>query len=144
MGEDQDFFVTGKRDRSEIVCAIIAVSQRPTSFTSILMHANLNYSELTQYTNYLLSKNLLQKNSITRRNKKEAITYQATEKGNKFLENFCENLILLHGTHFIEINRNLAEAYLDLYYRKNRLQVTSKLSPKPSKTSSTEIKKIKP
>ncbi len=139
MGEDEeDFFVKGKRDRSEIICAIIAVTQQPTSFTRILMHANLNYSELTQYTNYLLRKDLLQKSSITRNNKKETSTYQATEKGNKFLENFCENLVLLHGRHFMEMNRNLAEAYLDLYYRKNRLRVPSKLS----KTSNTEIKKI--
>lgn len=120
-------FRSGKRDRLEIVSAIIAITQHPSSLTRMMGYANLNYSSLTEYLRFMLGRHLIEKRDIVRGTKKSAQIYQATEKGNKFLELYCEGLVLLHGEHFFANNNNLAEAYLLQYCRKNKLPLGSKL-----------------
>ncbi len=120
-------FTSGKRDRLEIVSAIIAITQQPSSISRIIGHANLNYSTLKDYVKFMIGRHLIEERKISSGAKKGLAVYKATEKGSKFLELYCEGLILLHGENFLQENSNLAEAYLIQYCRKNKLPINSKL-----------------
>lgn len=113
-----------KRDRLEIVSAVIATTQQPSNFNQIAGHANLNYSTLKEYLRFMLGRCLIEKHDAAGRTP----VYQASEKGNKFLELYCEGLIVLHGEGFLDNNSNLAEAYLLQYLRKNKSTTDSKQS----------------
>jgi predicted transcriptional regulator len=113
-----------KRDRMEIVSVIIAITQRPTCLTRIMGRANLSYSLLKNCLSFMLAKNLIEKQDVLRACQKSAPIYLATEKGNKFLELYCEQLILLHGEGFLDCGNSLAGAYLIQYLRKNRPDLT--------------------
>lgn len=138
--EDYQKFVfrSGKRDRLEIVSAIIAVTQQPSSFTRMMGSANLSYSLLKEYLGFMIGRHLIEKRDMARGTKKRTPVYKATEKGNRFLELYCESLILLHGERFLENNVNLSEAYLLQYCRKNKLTLGSKLH----KPLDTKISKV--
>ena len=120
-------FKTGKRDRLEIVAAIIAAAYQPSTFTRLMSQANLSYSLLKEYLTFMIGKGLVAEQDTARGTKKTVFVYQATKKGNKFLELYCENLVLLHGERFLDGNKDLAEAYLLQYCRKNKLILGSKL-----------------
>ncbi len=120
-------FKSGKRDRLEIVSAIIAVAQQPSNFTRLMGQANLSYSLLKEYLIFMTRRGLVREHDVARRSDRKLLVYQATEKGNKFLELYCENLILLHGEHFLEYSDSLADAYLLQYCRKNRLTLGTKM-----------------
>lgn len=115
-------FKPGRRDRLEIVSAIIAVTQQPSNLSHVAGRANLNYSTLKEYLRFMIDSRLIEKHDVARR----IPVYQAMEKGNRFLELYCEGLILLHGERFLDDNSNLAEAYLLQYSRKNKLPSGSK------------------
>ncbi|HEX9261042.1 MAG TPA: winged helix-turn-helix domain-containing protein [Candidatus Bathyarchaeia archaeon] len=121
----------------EIVSAIIAVTQQPSSYTRMMGSANLSYSLLKEYLRFMVGRHLIDKRDIAKGAKKKTSVYQATQKGNRFLELYCESLILLHGERFLENNVNLAEAYLLQYCRKNKLT----LGLKGHKSLDTKIRK---
>ena len=123
----KNVFISGKRDRLEIVSAIIAITQQPSSISRIIGNANLNYSLLKEYLRFMISKRLIEKREVARGTKKKLTVYRTTEKGNRFLELYCESLILLHGEDFLQKNRDLAEAYLLQYCRKNKLTLSLNL-----------------
>ncbi len=126
-------FRSGKRDRLEIVSAIIAVTQQPSTVTHLIGYANLSYSILKEYLRFMISKRLIEKRDLPRGDKRTISAYEATEKGNRFLELYCESLILLHGDSFLENNSSLADAYLLQYCRKNKLTLNMKLSRSDNK-----------
>ena len=113
-------FRSGKRDRMEIVSAIIAIAQRPTRLTRIMGRANLSYSVLKDYLAFLIGRHLVEKCDAEEMTEIRSPFYQATEKGNMFLELYCEQLILIHGERFLDGKSDLAEAYITQYFRKNR------------------------
>jgi len=120
-------FKSGKRDRLEIVSAIIAIAQQPSSTTRLTSQANLSYSLLKEYLKFMIGRHLIEEREITKGTKKKTSVFQATEKGNKFLGIYCEGLILLHGKAFLQNKGNLAGAYLLEYCRKNKLTLGSKV-----------------
>ena len=121
----------------EIVSAIIAITQQPSNFTGMMGHANLSYSRLKEYLRLMIGSCLIEKRELAKGAKKSTLVYQATEKGNRFLELYCGNLMLLHGEHFLENNGNLADAYLLQYCRKNKLTLGSKLQKSVDKKIKT-------
>ncbi len=137
MERGKTSFTSGKRDRLEIVSAIIAITQQASSISRIIGHANLNYSTLKDYVKFMIGRHLIEERKISSGAKKGLAVYKATEKGTKFLELYCEGLILLHGENFLQENSNLAEAYLIQYCRKNKLPLDSKLE----KSFSLRLKK---
>ncbi len=131
-------FRSGKRDRMEIVSAIIAIAQRPTRSTRIMGRANLSYSVLKDYLAFLIGRHLVEKCDAGEVAKRRTPFYQATEKGNMFLELYCEQLILIHGERFLDSNRNLAEAYITQYFRKNRRALVQNYRKRVAATESFE------
>jgi predicted transcriptional regulator len=123
----KDYFKITRRDRFEIISAIIAVTQRPSSLTSIMTYANLSYSLSREYLRLMINMHLIEKSEILKDMEKRMTVFQSTEKGDRFLKLYCEMLIMLHGQRFIEINNNLAEAYLHQYCLKNRFAQSSSL-----------------
>ncbi len=134
MGENPgSAFKSSKRDRLEIVSAIIAIAQQPSTTTRLTCQANLSYSLLKEYLRFMIGRHLVEEREEAKGSKKKMV-YQATEKGNKFLGIYCEGLVLLHGEAFLQKNGNLAGAYLLEYCRKNKVTLRSRLS-KPIKTN---------
>jgi predicted transcriptional regulator len=117
---EKDYYRITRRDRFEIMSAIIAVAQWPSSLTRIMNNANLSYLFSKKYLRLMINKHLIEKSQIQKSMKKRVTVFQSTEKGNKFLELYCKQLIILHGIRFLENNENLAKAYLNQYYLKNR------------------------
>jgi predicted transcriptional regulator len=120
-------FKSSKRNRLEIVSAIIAIAQHPSSTTHLTSQANLSYSLLKEYLKFMIGRHLIEEHETTKDSKK-TLVYQATEKGNRFLGIYCDGLILLHGEDFLQNKSNLARAYLFQYCRKNKLTLGSRLS----------------
>lgn len=90
-----------RRDKLIIMMEIIAIARKGASKTHIMFKANLSFSQLKEYIDFLTKKSLLQKASIDRRT-----VYKSTEKGLEFMEkqqhvigmlsdNFCEAKIFL-------------------------------------------------
>lgn len=127
-GRRESAFKSSKRGRLEIVSAIIAIAQQPSSTTRLTSRANLSYSLLKEYLKFMIGRHLIAEREIAKDSKKKTVVYQATEKGNRFLGIYCDGLILLHGEGFLQSNSNLAGAYLLQYCRKNKLILGSKLS----------------
>lgn len=127
----KDYFRITRRDRFEIMSAIIAVTQQPSSLTRIMTYANLSYSLLRKYLRLMINKHLIEKSETLKGMKKRVTVFQSTEKGNRFLELYCEQLVMLHGKRFLENNNNLAKAYLHQYCMKNRFAPSSRLSCAP-------------
>ena len=123
----KDYYRITRRGRFEIMSAIIAVAQWPSRLTCIMTYANLSYSLSKRYLRLMINKHLIEKSEILNSMKKRETRFQSTEKGNRFLELYCEQLIMLHGKHFLKNNKNLTKAYLHKYYLKNRFT----LSPRP-------------
>ena len=121
----KDYYRITRRGRFEIMSAIIAVAQWPSRLTWIMTYANLSYSLSKRYLRLMINKHLIEKSEILNSMKKRETRFQSTEKGNRFLKLYCEMLIMLHGKRFLEINNNLAEAYLNQYCLKNRFAPSS-------------------
>ena len=131
-------FRSAKRDRTEIVSVIIAIAQRPTCLTRIMGRANLSYAVLKDYLGFMIGRRLVEKCGEGEVGKRCVPFYQATEKGNVFLELYCEQLVLLHGEHFLDYNSNLAEANLIQFYRKNRESLVQSYRKRTSAFASLE------
>ncbi len=122
------YFRTVKRDKTEILSAIIALAQEPTVFTRLMYDANLSYSLARRFMRFAIHAGLIIKHCSPKGTERNRIVYQATEKGKRFLELYCEQLILLHGQHFLEINSGLADSYVMQYCRKNKLSPKLKIA----------------
>ncbi len=116
-----------RRDRFEIVSAIISVAQKPSGLTHIMYHVNLSHRQLKEYLRLMIACHLIKECKKRRDVGRKLLSYLATEKGNRFLSLYCEALTLLHGEHLLKGNGCLADAYLHQYCRKNRLIFDRKL-----------------
>jgi predicted transcriptional regulator len=70
-----------RRDQFAIVAEIVDIAGNGTSKTHIMFRANLSFSQLNQYLEILLQKNLLEKTSVEGKE-----IYRATKKGLEFME----------------------------------------------------------
>ncbi len=132
MEDQNDGYYSGKRDRWEITSAIIAVTQNPTSITSMMKELSLNYSTIEGYLNFLISRRLIEKSDNINGAKKKTEGYLATEKGLDFLKLYCRGLILLHGGDLPQYESDHAEAFLLQYCRENKMTLHSDLHKSPT------------
>jgi predicted transcriptional regulator len=79
-----------RRDKLYIVAEILEIARDGTLKTQIMYRANLSFTQLNDYLNFMLKINLLEKNV---RNDKEI--YKATGKGVDFLQRYREITELL-------------------------------------------------
>jgi predicted transcriptional regulator len=70
-----------RRDKLIILMEIIDIAKKETSKTHIMFRANLSYSQLNEYVDYLLHHNLMEKVYSNRK-----IRYKATCKGLDFFK----------------------------------------------------------
>ena len=84
-----------RRDRLVIMAEILGITKKGISKTHIMFRANLSFSQLSQYIEFLSKSALLKK--VTSNGK---VVYQSTEKGLEFLEKQQEaiNLLKENGT----------------------------------------------
>lgn len=79
-----------RRDKLSIVAEILEITREGSLKTQVMYRANLSFTQLNNYLNFMLKINLLEK---VMRNEKEI--YRATEKGTKFLQRYREITELL-------------------------------------------------
>jgi len=79
-----------RRDRLFIIAEILEITKEGSLKTQVMYRANLSFTQLNNYLNFMLKINLLEK---IMRNEKEI--YRATEKGTKFLQRYREMAELL-------------------------------------------------
>ncbi len=140
MEDQKDGYYSGKRDRWEITSAIIAVTQNPTSITSMMKELNLNYSTIKEYLNFMISRRLIEKSDNVNSTKKKTEGYLATEKGLDFLKLYCRGLILLHGEDLLQYESDHAEAYLLQYCREHKMTLNSELHKSPTSIIKRSVK----
>ncbi len=74
-----------RRDKLYIIAEILEIAKEGTLKTQIMYRANLSFTQLNDYLNFMLRINLLEKIEV---NGKEM--YEATEKGIDFLQRYRE------------------------------------------------------
>ena len=80
-----------RRDKLSIITEILEIAKDGTLKTQIMYKANLSFVQLTEYLDYMLKTNLLNKLDI---NKKDV--YVTTEKGADFIQKHTELTALLN------------------------------------------------
>ncbi len=109
---ERDIISSGKRDKLEIMAAILALIQKPTNATHIMGHLNFNNEVLTKYLKYMVERRLIEKNEAAKTDGRTKHLYQSTEKGRRLLEIYCEILRLIYGENYLRQKNNLAVACL--------------------------------
>ena len=79
-----------RRDKLYIIAEILEIAKEGTLKTQIMYRANLSFTQLNGYLNFMLKISLLEK---ILQNDKE--TYKATDKGMEFLQRYREITELL-------------------------------------------------
>ena len=82
-----------RRDRLYIIAEILEIAKDGTLKTQIMYKANLSFSQLNEYLNFLVGLNLLECKQTSGKT-----VYKTTEKGMKYLDNYKEILQLLKNT----------------------------------------------
>ena len=109
----KDILSSGKNDKNEIIAAIIAVTQERIKLTDLRNQTNLCYFTLRKYLKFMIRSDLIERKKIFEDSGRTVILYQATQKGLRFLEVYCELLSLIYGNKFVENKNNLAVACLE-------------------------------
>lgn len=81
---------TKRRDKLYIIANILEITKEDTLKTQVMYKANLSFTQLNDYLEFLLKINLLEK---TANNTKEK--YRATSKGEDFVKRYYELIELL-------------------------------------------------
>jgi predicted transcriptional regulator len=110
---ERDILHSGRRDRSEIIAAIVALAQKPAKVSSIMDKVSLSYSIVKDYVRFVIELKLIQEQQINGKTMGKVHVYEATEKGLVFLRLYCELLRLMYGKDFLSYNHNLAVACLN-------------------------------
>jgi predicted transcriptional regulator len=108
--EKKDLLSSGRRDKTEIIAAIVAVTLKPSPATRIMSSLNTNHSTCNEYLNFMVEAGLIRK---VDRSKNERV-FEATDKGVIFLKKYCDILKMLYGSRFLESTNNLAVVCLEL------------------------------
>ena len=104
----KDVLSSGRRDRVEIMAAVIALTQKPQCMTNIMGHSKLSSVNAVEYLKFMIEKCLIEKKGMAKTAKKTAHVYVATGKGLLFLKIYCDILSLLYGEDFMKNKNNLA------------------------------------
>ena len=112
----KDLLTYGQRDKTEIVAAIIAMTQKPSNITRIMGQVNLSHTILRKYLKFMLRRSLMEKFKVAEATKSGQV-FQATKKGLAFLKVYCDILRIIYGEDFLQNHNNLAVACLK-YCRK--------------------------
>ena len=107
MNTQKDFLNSSKRDSVEIIAAIVALTQKPSTITNIMNGVNLSYPQTKKYTELMIKKRLIKKIATGKRT-----VYERTQKGWNFFNIYCDILRLLYGEDFLKNKNNLAVACL--------------------------------
>lgn len=108
----KDMLNSGKRDKMEIIAAIVAITQKPAKITRIMGQVNLSYPLLKKYMKLMLRLRLIERRKVVKKARETGQVFQATEKGLTFLEIYCDILRLIYGEDFLQNDSNLAVACL--------------------------------
>ena len=103
----KDVLSSGRRDRIEIIAAVIALTQKPTLMTNIMGHSKLSSGNAVKYLKFMIKIRLIER-GMGKTAKKTACFYHATEKGLLFLKTYCDILRLVYGEDFMKNKNNLA------------------------------------
>jgi predicted transcriptional regulator len=107
----KDVLTSGKRDKTEIMAAIIAMTQKPSNITRIMGQVNLSHTILRKYLKLMLRRSLMEEFKVAEATKSGQV-FQATEKGLSFLKIYCDILRIIYGVDFMQNKNNLAVACL--------------------------------
>lgn len=107
----EDILDSGKRDKMEIMAAIIAMAQKPSKITPIMAQVNLNHSMMKKYMKTMVRLNMIERHEA-KDTERTSDFFQATERGLKFLETYCELLRFIYGEQYLSNDHNLAVACL--------------------------------
>jgi predicted transcriptional regulator len=105
---ERDILSSGRRDRTEIIAAIVALTRKTSNITQIMSTANMSYQLTAEYIDFMSKKNLIEKILTCKTGKKTAQYYRATEKGLICLKTYCEILDLIYGKDYLRKGNNLA------------------------------------
>jgi predicted transcriptional regulator len=108
----KDLLNSGRRDKIEIMAAIIATTQKPSKITLILGQTNLSYPMMKKNLRNMLRLGLIEVLKVAKAGNKTGQVFQATEKGFTFLKTYCDLLRLLYSDAFLVNDSNLAVACL--------------------------------
>jgi len=98
QGPSKSPFLSQRRDKLYIIAEILEVSKGGVNKTQIMYRANLSFTQLNGYLNFMLKNELLEKVLL---NDKEI--YKSTKKGLDILQ------------HYREITGSIGSDYMDLY-----------------------------
>ncbi len=110
IAKSKDLLASKKRDKVEIMAAIIAITQKPSGLTHIMHKVNLSSALVTKYLKMMNEQNLIKTNKLIEKGSRQRKTFQATKKGFDFLEVYCQLLRIIYGKDFLEKADNLAVA----------------------------------
>ena len=79
-----------RRDKLYIIAEILEIAKEGTLKTQVMYRANLSFTQLNEYLNFMLNISLLQKVETNERE-----VYRATDKGLDFLQRYREITELL-------------------------------------------------
>ena len=79
-----------RRDRLRIIAEMLVIARSRSLKTQIMYRVNLSFSQLNEYLNFLIRRELLGRNMENGKT-----FYKTTAKGVKYLENYEEISILL-------------------------------------------------
>lgn len=108
--KNEDPLSSGRRDKTEIIAAIVAVTLKPLPVTRIMSSVNTNHSTISDCLGFMTDVGLIRK----RARRKDEIFFEATDKGVIFLKKYCDILKILYGRRFLESTNNLAVVCLEL------------------------------
>jgi predicted transcriptional regulator len=120
----KDILNSGRRDKIEIMAAIVAMTQKPSNITRIMGQVNLNYPLLKKYMKLMLRLRLIERFKAAKKANKTEQVFQATEKGSTFLKIYCDILRIVYGEDFLHNDNNLAVACLKYCKEAESISVT--------------------
>ena len=104
----RDILNSGKRDKMEIIAAIVAMTQKPSKITILMDKMNLSHPMLKKYMKLMLKLRLIESLEVVTKANEKGQVFQSTEKGLIFLTTYCDILRIVYGEDFLQQANNLA------------------------------------
>jgi predicted transcriptional regulator len=108
----KDILTSGRRDKMEIIAAIIAMTQKPSNLTRIMGQVGLNHPLVKEYLRFMLRLRSVERCKVVNKGRATRQVFQATEKGFTFLKTYCNILRIIYGEDFLQNDDNLVVACL--------------------------------
>jgi predicted transcriptional regulator len=122
----KDTLSSGRRDKLEIMAAIVALTREPAYIWQISRRGNFSHPQLKLYLTFMNERGLIEKRKITKTSNKTTHVCVATEKGFDLLKIYCDSLRLLYREDYLKrTNDNLAVTCLQFYKEPTQTQKNS-------------------